>query len=227
MNESQPTNRLNKGHDPSDLDWLAFQYIAGELTAAQAEFFEDRLSTDQDAREAVARAVKLTENTVLAEHTVLAELAAVALGTTPVVVKFRRQWITTAVWTICGIAAGVAILLTLAGMLRSPANQNGGGFQGSGTQIAERHGEVRELAMAWATGRTDLTSEATEEASPEEASHNEVLALPGVEAEEVEGIETPSWMLVAVAELSQNSADGAGLEGLDADGLDRGEQGLE
>ncbi len=49
------------GRDNHDeLDWLAFRYIAGELTRAESEAFEQRLADDQTAREAVARAVMLT-----------------------------------------------------------------------------------------------------------------------------------------------------------------------
>lgn len=43
-----------------DSDWQAFLYVSGEMTAAQSEAFEARLSLDQSAREAVARAVALT-----------------------------------------------------------------------------------------------------------------------------------------------------------------------
>ena len=42
-------------HD--DLNWLAFRYVAGELDEAETLAFETRLEADQDAREAVARAV--------------------------------------------------------------------------------------------------------------------------------------------------------------------------
>ncbi|MDY0166250.1 MAG: hypothetical protein RBS80_06875 [Thermoguttaceae bacterium] len=44
---------------PEDLDWLAFCYIAGELPEAEADAFETRMADDQEAREAVARAVGL------------------------------------------------------------------------------------------------------------------------------------------------------------------------
>lgn len=44
---------------PEDVDWLAFCYIAGELSAAEADAFETRMADDQEAREAVARAVGL------------------------------------------------------------------------------------------------------------------------------------------------------------------------
>jgi hypothetical protein len=47
---------------PDDqLDWLAFRYIAGELTADDEELFEQRLAEDQTARDAVDQAVELQE----------------------------------------------------------------------------------------------------------------------------------------------------------------------
>ena len=42
-----------------DIDWQAFLYVSGDMSPADAETFEDRLATDQEAREAVAAAVEL------------------------------------------------------------------------------------------------------------------------------------------------------------------------
>ncbi len=47
-----------------DLDWLAFCYAAGELSAAEQADFEARLVTDQPTREALARAVELIQATL-------------------------------------------------------------------------------------------------------------------------------------------------------------------
>ena len=48
------------GNDDAELFWLAYCYVAGELSAAQALEFETRLESDQPAREAVAQAVELS-----------------------------------------------------------------------------------------------------------------------------------------------------------------------
>jgi hypothetical protein len=46
--------------DPeSDLSWLSFRYVAGEMGHDEAEVFEARLDRDQAARESVAEAVAL------------------------------------------------------------------------------------------------------------------------------------------------------------------------
>jgi hypothetical protein len=44
-----------------ELDWLAFRYVAGEMSGEEAATFEFRLADDQYAREAVSRAVGLTQ----------------------------------------------------------------------------------------------------------------------------------------------------------------------
>lgn len=51
----------------SDRDWLAFRYIAGELSAEDVAAFEMELETSQPAREAVARAVELSQAVAIAE----------------------------------------------------------------------------------------------------------------------------------------------------------------
>ena len=51
----------------ADREWLAFRYIAGELTGDEAAAFEVELETSQVAREAVARAVDLSQAIAIAE----------------------------------------------------------------------------------------------------------------------------------------------------------------
>ena len=45
----------------ADPGFVAFRYVAGELTDAEAAAFEERLAVDQAAREAVARAVEIAQ----------------------------------------------------------------------------------------------------------------------------------------------------------------------
>jgi anti-sigma factor RsiW len=46
--------------DCDDLNWLAFRYVAGELSTDELLAFETRMEADQDAREAVAQTTALT-----------------------------------------------------------------------------------------------------------------------------------------------------------------------
>lgn len=52
---------------PQDREWLAFRYIAGELADDEAAEFEAELENSQDAREAVARSVDLSQTIAMAE----------------------------------------------------------------------------------------------------------------------------------------------------------------
>jgi hypothetical protein len=51
----------------ADLDWLAFRYVSGEMTAEEHAAFEENLTESQPAREAVAAAVLLAQAVALTE----------------------------------------------------------------------------------------------------------------------------------------------------------------
>ncbi len=52
----------------SDLHWLAYRYVADEMSNDEREAFESRLAEDQAAREAVAASVELIGAVVMAER---------------------------------------------------------------------------------------------------------------------------------------------------------------
>ena len=54
----------------SELDWLAFCYVAGELTAEQTLQFEQRIAEDLEAQVAVADAVALASSTYASIETI-------------------------------------------------------------------------------------------------------------------------------------------------------------
>jgi hypothetical protein len=82
----------------SDRDWLAFRYIAGELSDEDFASFEFELETSQLAREAVARAIELSQAIAIAEsqQVELVESATRKSG--------QKPW----AYGICGICAGAA-----------------------------------------------------------------------------------------------------------------------
>ena len=57
MNNIQNSSNLS----PADLDWMAFQYVSGDLTADDTVRFEELLANDLSACEAVARHVMICE----------------------------------------------------------------------------------------------------------------------------------------------------------------------
>jgi hypothetical protein len=83
----------------ADREWLAFRYIAGELTGEETAAFEAELETSQLAREAVARVVDLSQAIAIAEsHQVeLVEAASRIAG--------RKSWIYGIGWIGAGAAA--------------------------------------------------------------------------------------------------------------------------
>ena len=99
------TNDINE----YDLDWQAFCYAAGELDAASAERFEARLADDHCAREALARAVELTQ-TVAAAEAQCGDLVAPAART-------NGSWNSRLAWMAVGGVASLLIALLWSGIV--------------------------------------------------------------------------------------------------------------
>jgi hypothetical protein len=76
---------MNESLSTADLDWLAFQYAAGELQGAELDAFERLLATDDRACEALAQAVMLGQAVVQCEQAVAAPRAAAATPTITIV----------------------------------------------------------------------------------------------------------------------------------------------
>jgi hypothetical protein len=87
----------------ADREWLAFRYIAGELTDEELASFEAELESSQVAREAVARAVDLSQAIAIAEsHQVeLVEAASRVVA--------RKSWIYGIGWMGAGAAAASVV----------------------------------------------------------------------------------------------------------------------
>ena len=85
-----------------ELDWQAFCYISDELSDDDLAEFELRLASDQETREAVARAVQLAETLAVAELT--AVRCAVKL-------KPARRWLSLAVSASTVAALLIAVSL--------------------------------------------------------------------------------------------------------------------
>jgi hypothetical protein len=179
MNETR-ANPMNAGECANQLDWLAFSYAAGEMNAAEAEQFELRLADDQSAREALARAVELTQ-TVAAAHSEADYF----------VVPARRPaagWGTRLSWMAIGGLASVVIALVWSGAFNRP------NAAPSESQLA--------LAAAWSQARSGIAQAKEDgvwlpsswsQTEPDE----ELLAVSDVALEYQPG-ETPSWLTAAV-----------------------------
>ena len=104
-----------------DLDWLAFRYVAAELSPAESRQFEGRLEHDQQAREAVGRIVEVT-----------CAVRSLDWDTAPRVTRVRRlpPWYRRrGVQAIAGLALGLMVALLVWGP------RGGAGATGAGGQL--------------------------------------------------------------------------------------------
>jgi hypothetical protein len=98
-----------------EVDWQAFLYVSGDMTSADAEAFEDRLATDQEAREAVAAAVELLDRLAASRPTSTRDLPAL-----PAPDRSARR-----VAAAATIAASLLVFWSLARSPQGPASPSG------------------------------------------------------------------------------------------------------
>ena len=118
----------------TDLDWLAFRYISGEMTVSETDQFESLLADDQAAREAVVRAVELTQ-----------AIVAVQSASTSPSPAMPHSWTHHITWISTSVAALLLVTLAL--------NFN------SRTKLATN--DSADIANAWLERSTDPVSELT------------------------------------------------------------------
>jgi len=131
----------------------AVRYALEEMTPPERDAFEERLADDQDAREALAVAVKLCE-TVTATLDEMAENAenmanrrpreyfdrSFAVNDSHLATHVERRWRRRAAWTAMALAASVLIAVMVAGIGRE-----------RGPNLASPSTDVdRQLAVVWA-----------------------------------------------------------------------------
>ena len=170
---------------PNDLDWLAFCYAADEMSASDAEAFEARLAIDQSAREALARAVELSEAVATAE----------SLGAVVAVDRRPAVWSRRLGWMAMGSAASLLVAL-----LWSSASR----WSGEPSPPPRDHSQ---LAAAWTQTRQELAENdsdlwflkhlALSETSDAPAFLSDDRAVNGGDAELLESV-TPDWLTAAV-----------------------------
>lgn len=185
-----------------DLDWLAFRYVAAELSGPELRQFEERLEHDQQAREAVGRLVEVT-----------CAVRALDRETAPRI-KPRRQpaWhLRRGVRWLAALAAGVALGLLVWG----PPHREPSGLRENGAKNSPPLGE---LAVVWSTARTDWTSGLDEGGwgeSPLEIAAERRLEVAG-DAPAI--VDLPDWMIVALVARESNP-QAAGESEADVEGI--------
>ncbi len=154
-----------------DLDWLAFCYVANELTGEPLARFEARLAMEQEPREAVARAMELTSEVYLSGEVHRSEVKL------SLVEPVSRNWTwQTAALILLGLSTG-------AWWWSTSGNQT--------NSVVEVPGEA--LAVAWVDSLDDsdwseLELELKEELGFDEEPVNEwmLAALSELEESELE-----------------------------------------
>ncbi|MCA9247412.1 MAG: hypothetical protein KDA42_09865 [Planctomycetales bacterium] len=178
MRETDP---IDSAHGASsDLDWLAFRYVGGEMSEAEADALLERMADDQLAREALARQTRLIEVTRAAMERETSSSVAVSDS------HWRR-----AVAFALATAAAVAMLMPL---VRGPHPVN------------DLDGAA-DLALRWVSGADwqSVDSGVGELADSELAE--ERLFVGELLADSESELTVPDWMFAAAAIAPSASLD--------------------
>jgi hypothetical protein len=186
-------------NDSNELDWSAFCYAAGELSADEAAAFEARLADDQSAREALARAVELTQVVATAQS-----LAPVTLARPQ-----SANWSKRLAWMAIGSAASLLAVLAVVAVLDSSGSTS---WRGNDEVVTA---DRAELAAAWSQTRQELAESDSELWYPRHLAAEsgtldalELASLPGTagDAELLDNV-TPDWLTAAVETYPNEPAD--------------------
>ena len=169
-------DQAKQDQNSQDLNWLAFCYVVDELSPADALSFEERLASDQAAREALAEAVLLTQ----------------ALAAVPSDIEVSRKHDRTRHyamqkplgWIAIGAAACLALVVLADGWLAKP----------KGVRTAANKSN-ESLALAWANSTLAMEPEANAETD---------MLLAGLDDGDTaidldNPVVIPNWMLEAVS----------------------------
>lgn len=171
----------------SDLDWTAFCYAASELSESETAAFESLLAEDQAAREALARAVELSQAVASAETM------------QPVVITRSRSfiWSRRLTWMAVGSAASLLVAVLWSGSGVGSRLQTR--FSGQPESSTATH----ELAAAW-VGQQQEQSIASDAGQwyPAPISESDASSEAEASADLADLPETPAWMTAAVASLA-------------------------
>jgi anti-sigma-K factor RskA len=171
---------MNPTHDSTDLNWLAQQYVLGDLAVGDAARFEARLADDETACEAVARATRL----MLALESVGWNVPTGPMVASPVKVGTAHP--TKNPLVAAAALAACVLVLALAWSPTRPAS--------SERHVRAEIVQAKELVSRWRGTRALI-------ASLNPSDEDDDLADAGDLA--------PSWMLAAVSIEKQKPTDPA------------------
>ena len=180
------TGHANHTQDCDSLNWLAVQYVLGELSESDAFAFEERLATDLVVCEAVAEAARLTLTlqVAAADSPVVATCATNSPRVLPDATVHSSKTTPRGSWLVLAGATTAAAAL-LAAMSLGPASS-------PSTQLARVDRSASELVSLWRIGS------AVAELDIDDADVE--LAESGAE------VAVPDWLFAAVSLEQPNPA---------------------
>jgi hypothetical protein len=183
---------MNESEGKRELDWLAFCYAAGELNAAEAEAFEVTLSNDQAAREALARAVDLSQTVAAAEAQSEQVLTPAA--------RLSSNWNARLSWMAIGGLASLLLALLWSGVV---------GPTWTAAQRRISAPAQQELALAWNMTRTEIANVREVGLWSPTAAANDADDEPagGLAIDDLGVGDSPSWMTAAVWSQAIDNSD--------------------
>jgi hypothetical protein len=177
---------MSQHRQQEPLAWLAYRYVADELSVGEAADFEERLAVDQAARETVAEVVRLSA----------------AVQALPSDAFYDRElapsvWRQRACWAALGAAA--CLLLTLgAQFLLGRASPTGN----------QARGEPTPLALAWAEAHSAAGD--SSEVDQQDDSFDASQAMLGEPTDDAATWDAPDWLLDAVDDARQSAQPSSG-----------------
>lgn len=169
-------------HELANLEWRAFLYVAGEMSHAEAEQFEQLLADDLAACEAVARVTELS----LSAHTILENQSTSLVST-------RSEQPSRSTRRVATVAAFAALSLLIA--IISVPNYSGDSENGK-VSVADREQErsrSEQILSHWMTPVSTSAEDSIEEL--ELLSEETVLVSYELDGEVGQ---IPAWMFDAV-----------------------------
>lgn len=170
----------------SDLEWLAFQYVANELSEQECLQFESLLSEKQSAREALAHATQLVAG--------LKSIAAQSVAQETVASAQQPETTTTTRWAFWGLlTTAAAVVLLVPSLFKSTGTTDNTTIPTAQTEPSTEDAEY--LLSLWAESSQEsnvaLTSNMNTE-TVEFSDQQNVLA-------DNQSLEVPDWLYTAVS----------------------------
>jgi len=190
-------------HNQDDLDLLAFQYLTNELSDCDYESFERQMEHDQEAREALARVVQITQTLGAVQRSCPITPASISPPVLQPAVRWQR-----ATWAIGAIAACLALLLGYQTWQNSNTNTDRSVTSNS---TATRNADSPQLAFAWLEAVDELAISGDETVVGSPLESEEVAADERFEDESSQ-YDAPDWMLAAISGLSGKNADSEAMQ---------------